>query len=780
MRSKGRMLAYLKKELPELCIMPICMVRAMDFYGDRERVVDAVRTRFSSREVIVRSSCSSEDTRLASNAGKFLSVLHVPAHASAALSKAIDEVFRSYGEYAPEEEVLIQPMLQDVVRAGVVFTVDLETYADYYVVNYQDGSDTEAVTSGVTNQLRTFVRYKGTPFPAEDPDMGALLEACGRIETFLEDRALDIEFAVTARHEVYILQVRPIARGEKQPYAPISLDIPLRRISRKVEKLGRPHPFLLGKRTLFGVMPDWNPAEILGLRPKRLSLSLYKELVTDSVWAHQRKNYGYRDLTMHPLMASFFGIPYIDTRITFNSFVPQSLDDGIADKLVNYYLDRLAEYPSLHDKVEFEIVFSCYYPGIPKRLRSLLAYGFNENEIKRIEFSLLSLTNPIIRPGSALLQSDLDQQAVLEEQYEKIVCSDISDIDKIYWLIEIGKAYGTLPFAGAARAAFIAVQLLDSFVCMGVMSHTERDGFLASLSTVASQMAHDTRAIHSGILSKEAFLKRYGHVRPGTYDILSPRYDEAFDLYFSQDGGAQPDEDSLPFSLSAERMAEITALLRENGLDSDGASILMFMKRAIEGREQLKFAFTKCVSEILRLVQKLGRRTGIGTEDLAYLDLSVIREMYVDLYYGSIHDVFLANIEANKQQYAFLEQLKLPALIADPRMVYEFYLLADEPNFITQKRMIGEPLADALTGTPLAGKVVFIPSADPGFDFLFGTGLEALVTKYGGANSHMAIRCAELGIPAVIGAGEQNFDTWKAASRLDIDCQKKRVMMLGK
>ena len=37
-----------------------------------------------------------------------------------------------------------------------------------------------------------------------------------------------------------------------------------------------------------------------------------------------------------------------------------------------------------------------------------------------------------------------------------------------------------------------------------------------------------------------------------------------------------------------------------------------------------------------------------------------------------------------------------------------------------------------------------------------------LVTQYGGANSHMAIRCAELGIPAVIGAGEKSFEEWYA------------------
>ena len=52
----------------------------------------------------------------------------------------------------------------------------------------------------------------------------------------------------------------------------------------------------------------------------------------------------------------------------------------------------------------------------------------------------------------------------------------------------------------------------------------------------------------------------------------------------------------------------------------------------------------------------------------------------------------------------------------------------------------------------LGNKVVFINSADPGYDWIFTKKILALVTKYGGANSHMAIRANELGIPAVIGS----------------------------
>ena len=59
-------------------------------------------------------------------------------------------------------------------------------------------------------------------------------------------------------------------------------------------------------------------------------------------------------------MHSFLGIPYIDVRVSFNSFIPKHLDENIATKLVDYYLKALESTPESHDKVEFDIVFSCY------------------------------------------------------------------------------------------------------------------------------------------------------------------------------------------------------------------------------------------------------------------------------------------------------------------------------------------------------------------------------------------------------------------------------------
>jgi phosphoenolpyruvate-protein kinase (PTS system EI component) len=42
----------------------------------------------------------------------------------------------------------------------------------------------------------------------------------------------------------------------------------------------------------------------------------------------------------------------------------------------------------------------------------------------------------------------------------------------------------------------------------------------------------------------------------------------------------------------------------------------------------------------------------------------------------------------------------------------------------------------------------------------------------------MAIRASELGIPAVIGAGEALFWRWQAARKLCLDCTNQKVLMI--
>ena len=67
------------------------------------------------------------------------------------------------------------------------------------------------------------------------------------------------------------------------------------------------------------------------------------------------------------------------------------------------------------------------------------------------------------------------------------------------------------------------------------------------------------------------------------------------------------------------------------------------------------------------------------------------------------------------------------------------------------------------------GKIAFIQSADPGYDWIFSKNISGLVTMFQ-EQPHMSIRAAELQLPAIIGAGEYNFNYWSQHTTLEIDC----------
>ena len=82
-----------------------------------------------------------------------------------------------------------------------------------------------------------------------------------------------------------------------------------------------------------------------------------------------------------------------------------------------------------------------------------------------------------------------------QKRRERLLSSDINLIEKIYWLLEDGKRYGTLPFAGLARAGFVAVQMLQSFVNIGLLSQEEAERFYSSLRTVSKELTFDKQSL---------------------------------------------------------------------------------------------------------------------------------------------------------------------------------------------------------------------------------------------------------------------------------------------
>jgi phosphohistidine swiveling domain-containing protein len=765
--TKARTLAELQGQIACASIALLVYFTVAEWRHDRAACLRRMRRVLGDGPLIVRSSCHREDVAGKSNAGAFLSLLNICMEH---LENAVDRVIASYGDAQPDDEVLVQPMLRNVVRSGVAFSHDPNTCTPYRVVNWSEGDDATFVTGGRGG----CIWQQAAASPVEPPtELAGVLELIEELLCLFGELPVDCEFAVTveeAGEVLWLLQARALFL----PRAPESVSdqsVRLQCIHDKVARGMLPHPFLMGSRTVYGVMPDWNPAEIIGIRPKPLALSLYRDLVTDSIWAYQRHNYGYRNLRGFPLMLHFFGLPYIDVRLSFNSFIPADLEERLAGRLVDHYIDRLLAEPTLHDKVEFEVVFSCYTLDLPERLERLADAGFAKEEREGIADSLRRLTNRIIHSKDGLWRQDAAKLVTLDARREELLSSGADPLERIYWLLEDAKRYGTLPFAGLARAGFVAVQMLRSLVAVGVFSQADHDAFLAGISTVSRQLARDR-----AMLDRTTFLARYGHLRPGTYDILSPRYDEAPELYFDWNQRLPAPEAVKPFSITLRQLREVAALLEANGLQPDPIGLFNFLQAGIELRELSKFHFTRNLSDTLALVAAYGSRSGFSPEDMAYCDIAVFKELYI----GAAHpkNVLAASIEQGKARYSETLSLTLPPVIVRPDDVWAFAWPESDPNFITQEQVTAF-VAGCDRRESLAGAIVCIPSADPGFDWLFSYPIAGLITAWGGANSHMAIRASELNLPAVIGAGEVLYRRWSEAPRLHVDCASRRVEVLA-
>jgi len=121
-------------------------IKAYDF----SKVVDLIRKNVKSSKLVIRSSAEDEDTNSSSSAGEYDSVLNIPLDSPEEIRKGVQTVISSYKkkrQILPNDEVMVQEMVQNINMSGVVFTHDLNTGAPYYVINYDDESGlTDTVT----------------------------------------------------------------------------------------------------------------------------------------------------------------------------------------------------------------------------------------------------------------------------------------------------------------------------------------------------------------------------------------------------------------------------------------------------------------------------------------------------------------------------------------------------------------------------------------------------------------------------------------------------------
>ena len=779
--SKSNILKFLQSRLKYSKIERILDFTVDDWNKNKNQILQQVKSTFYKKKVIIRSSAIGEDSDYSSEAGSYESILNINSSSRTQLISAINKVIKSYAHkknFNLKNQILIQTQAVDIVTSGVIFSRTPDNGAPYYVINFEDGISTIGVTHGSVGNTIKIARHLGIKTIGEK--WKSLLQSVKEIETVVQSNSLDIEFGITKNSTIVIFQVRPITSILKSVS---TLDKKIIKLINKNKNqfLSLKNQKTISNNLIFSDMTDWNPAEIIGNNPKPLDYSLYDFLIMSDAWYKGRELLGYKKFFPHSLMKKFGNKPYVDNRYSFYSLIPEKFNKKLSKKLLTFYLEKLQSNPQLHDKVEFEILFTCYDFTLDDRLKELCGYNFTKNEIQKIRNELFSFTEEIIKNFpywkdycTKLIDKMYDNRLVLP----KINRKSSTYMDKLSIaesLLKDCKNFGTIPFSLMARIAFISSTIIKSLSKKNIFTEKLIHEFMNSLETPLSKFQNDLTKYYENKITKESFLKKYGHLRPGTYDITIDRYDK--ENKFLENITFQQHHTRKPISYFSRKFQKTSSI---NEFDIDPESFFLFLKDSIILRENLKFEFTQNLSNAIELIADAGKDLGFFRDDLSYLEIDKILKNYRKLPKNEFINYLKICINKNKNCFRLNNYLVLPSFISSEKDFDIINLRIAKPNFITQKSVTSNlvNLDKKTHDTNFNNKIILLEHADPGFDWIFTRNPSGLITKYGGVASHMSIRCSELNLPAAIGCGSIIYDQIKDASKILLDCKNQQIIPL--
>ncbi|MCV0411904.1 MAG: hypothetical protein K5782_02685 [Nitrosarchaeum sp.] len=776
--TKADILALLKRKIKKAEIEKLFFFTVEEWNSDPEKILKTISSSFNNK-IIVRSSAIDEDSQNSSLAGSYESVLDVLPTNKKSTINAINRVINSYkikNNFEIRNKILIQNQSKNIVTSGVIFSRTPDTGAPYFIINYDDSRITNSVTKGLVNRTIKIYRYCQKNYVPKK--WRKLILSIFELEKILNSDILDVEFGIRKNQNIVIFQVRPLTGLSNQSFSYNDL-----RLQNRISKLE--YDFIRSKNSpneqisIFSDMADWNPSEIIGKNPNQLDYSIYDNLIMNYAWFKGRTVIGYKKPYSKNLMKKFGNKPYVNVTTSFSSFFPKQFSTSIEKKIMKYYLSKLQKYPYLHDKVEFEILFSCYDLTVTKRLKELKKYGFTNEEINNIEMELKQFTNTIFENFSKILK---DSQNSIKElkTHREIIIENLENSNKTYVdyldtakiLLEDCKKFGTIPFSTMARIAFISSIIIKSFVSKNILNVKDYNSILESIESPLTDFRKDFALFSNKKMTFKQFIKKYGHLRPGTYDITATRYDNE---KFFEKYKFQPIQSHINKKINQKKIEQV---LERQGLKIQYNDFIDLVKSSISERERLKFEFTKNLSESLEFIALSGEKLGFSRKDMANLDLSTIINSQ-KLSRKKLTEKWSSKIKQNAIHKEINNYLQLPPIISDIKDFFIVDYFVSKPNYISEKKITADiKIIKNLNNDDLKNKIVLIENADPGYDWIFTKNPLGLITKYGGVASHMAIRCSELGLPAAIGCGEMLFENLKKSKKIMLDCKNEQITIL--
>jgi len=783
--TKANTLASLKPHLEKSLIEKLFVFTRSHWEKSPEKVLREINKKFKG-EIVVRSSSLIEDSCFSSYAGFFHSELNVDPQDSKQVKNAVSNVIASYSKHenrSQKDQILVQSQTQNVAISGVVFTRNIQNNAPYYLINFDESSSTDSVTSGqVGNKIEIIrdIKIKNLL-----PPWKSLIESVKEIEGSLHNLALDIEFAINKCGEVVLFQVRPIAANQKYK------NMPDEKIFTTVQHLIQQYKIysqrsLLDSHYTLSDMSFWNPAEIIGDRADNLAYSIYRYLILNRAWNIGLVPLGYKRIS-RDLVVRFGNKPYIEVETAFAALIPGDLDKAISRKLILYYRKKLESKPELHDKIEFEIVHNCYSPETDDQLEELKQVLSN-TELHRFRKSLINLTQNVFDNYSEIKREDLKSLGLLTFKRDQLF--NENDEFSVQRKISIAKQLlydarelGTPQFSRMARLAFIGNQYIRGLVSKGIISDSERESFLLNIDTIASELNEDFDLVLSKKLSVVEFNKCYGHLRPGTYDITKLPYSKD-PKYFSIDQSVSTKSRNAHSKQNSILKLEkrITEFLNNYEISVSAELLLEFIEETTKFRESFKFEFTKNLSLALELLAEAGEELGFDRKMLSHLSIESFKGLSSSSGISEIVDFWKSQIEGKKANDQIYHYIALPSLVFGEEDFEIIQSHTIRPNFVTNSlvrgKLINLDTIDVEDYDIVSGSIVLLEKADPGYDWIFSKGIKGLITRFGGAASHMAIRSAEFGIPAAIGCGEIIFKDIKDKQVIELDCMNKIITVI--
>ena len=764
-----------KSSIPEFISVKVCE------WSENSQVFKNLKRKLKDR-ITIRSSFFLEDNKYSSMAGEFDSFTNIKNNKKN-ISYYANNLINQYKKKSVlkkhylQSEILFQNYIGNSSISGVVTNRCLKDGTDYYVINYDDETqNTHSVTSGNEKGARVLNVFKKNVTGIRSLKFKKIISAVREIESKFPTLALDIEFALDDKNIVNIFQIRPISTSKN--WKKISEKIIYKNLNLNKNKFNKifKNNTKYGNLPIFGLMPDWNPVEIIGYQPNQLSYSLYKKIITDSSWSVARKNMGYKNVGK-PLMYKFAGKPYIDTRLSFNSMIPEALNENLTKKLVSYWSDILIKKPYLHDKIEFDIIDGSFDASILKKVKKKYSF-FSLKEKKNYINLLKKFTNKQIKNYNED-HNNLDKKLYnLENERLNFIKSYLDNKNKlkkknILKFITKLKNFGTVPFAIYARHAFIAKKLIRSLVDEKIISNKTYSKLLNSVGTITNDYIKLKIKSKKNIKHRKNFYNYFFHLRPGTYDVNINRYKNKISQFRIENMNTVFPNKKNYFKFSKEENSKLNNFLKKNQLEFNKNQLIDYFLTSIKMRENSKFIFTRALSDLIELLKIFGKRYDFSTKEISKLTITAI----LNLSYLN-KNKYMKLIKRNDMQNEINKKIKLPYLITTKDDFFISSILLSKPNFITKKIIKGKLLEinDNDISKNIKNKIILIEKADPGFDWIFSKKIKALITKYGGVNSHMSIRCEELNVPAAIGIGEDNYNNIKDCSDLILNCKNEQLI----